>query len=54
MVPVSLSLLQATYSDRAARARVFGVWGMVSGIAAGAGPVVSGVLVATIDWRHAA
>lgn len=51
MVPTSLALLQATYSDRAARARAFGVWGMVSGIAAGAGPVISGLLVASSDWR---
>ncbi|MFD0691691.1 MFS transporter [Actinomadura fibrosa] len=51
MVPASLALLRAAYPDGAARARAFGVWGMVSGIAAGAGPVVGGVLVGALGWR---
>ncbi|MGH7697681.1 MAG: MFS transporter, partial [Candidatus Dormibacteria bacterium] len=39
-VPASLSLLQAAYPERAARARAFGVWGGVAGVAAGAGPIL--------------
>ncbi|MFB4297887.1 MFS transporter [Actinomadura sp. NTSP31] len=51
MVPASLALLQAAYTGGAARARAFGVWGMVSGIAAGAGPVLGGVLTGAFGWR---
>lgn len=51
MVPASLALLRNAYPDRGSRARAFGVWGMVAGIAAGAGPVLGGVLVFTVGWR---
>lgn len=51
MVPASLSLLQDIYTEPGARARAFGIWGMVSGVAAGAGPVLGGVLVASLGWR---
>lgn len=51
MVPASLALLRQAYPDRKARARAFGVWGMVAGIAAGLGPVIGGILAATIGWR---
>ncbi|TQL90188.1 DHA2 family methylenomycin A resistance protein-like MFS transporter [Actinoallomurus bryophytorum] len=51
MVPASLALLRNAYPDRGSRARAFGVWGMVAGIAAGAGPVLGGVLVFTAGWR---
>ncbi len=51
MVPTSLSLLKAAYSDKAARARAFGVWGTVSGLAAGAGPVLGGLLASGTGWR---
>ncbi len=50
-VPTSLSLLQTSYTDRAARARAFGIWGGVAGIAAGAGPVVGGALVSSLGWQ---
>ncbi|MFG2827246.1 MFS transporter [Streptomyces sp. NPDC048434] len=51
MVPASLALLRTAYPDRAARARAFGVWGTVAGLAAGTGPVLGGVLVAGLGWR---
>ncbi|HEY3506343.1 MAG TPA: DHA2 family efflux MFS transporter permease subunit [Actinocatenispora sp.] len=51
MVPASLALLRHAYPDTAERARAFGVWGMVAGIAAAAGPVVGGALVSTVGWR---
>ncbi|MGH9128720.1 MAG: DHA2 family efflux MFS transporter permease subunit [Acidimicrobiales bacterium] len=50
-VPASLSLLQAAYPERAARARAFGVWGGVAGVAAGAGPILGGLLVVGFGWR---
>lgn len=51
MVPASLALLQAAYPDRAARARAFGVWGGVAGIAAASGPIIGGLLVTGLGWR---
>lgn len=51
MVPASLALLRHAYPDAAARARAFGVWGMVAGVAAAAGPVVGGALVSAVGWR---
>jgi DHA2 family methylenomycin A resistance protein-like MFS transporter len=50
-VPASLALLQAAYSDQAARRRALGIWGGVAGVAAGAGPVVGGALVSALGWR---
>ena len=50
-VPSSLALLLAAYPDRAGRARAFGIWGGVAGIAAAAGPVVGGALVTGLGWR---
>ncbi|MFE7288894.1 MFS transporter [Streptomyces noursei] len=51
LVPASLTLLRAAYPEPAARARAFGLWGAVAGLAAGAGPVLGGVLVAAFGWR---
>ncbi len=51
LVPASLALLQATYPDRAVRARAVALWGAVASVAFGAGPVVGGVLVSAFDWR---
>src|SRR5579863_3627354 len=50
-VPASLSLIQATFSERAARRRALGLWGGVAGIAGGGGPVVGGPLVSLLGWR---
>src|SRR5690242_7736668 len=51
LVPNSLSLLRTAYPGQAVRARVFGVWGMVGGIGAAFGPVLSGLLVTAFGWR---
>jgi DHA2 family methylenomycin A resistance protein-like MFS transporter len=50
-VPASLSLIQATYSDRADRRRALGAWGAVAGIGGGGGPVLGGLLVSALGWR---
>ena len=47
----SLALLQQVYSAPAARARAFGLWGAIAGVAATAGPLVGGVLTSTVGWR---
>ncbi|WP_236573430.1 MFS transporter [Streptomyces sp. GS7] len=51
LVPASLALLRAACPDPASRARAFGLWGMVAGLGAGAGPVLGGVLVTALGWR---
>ncbi|MGW2562114.1 DHA2 family efflux MFS transporter permease subunit [Streptomyces sp. NPDC001514] len=51
LVPASLALLQATYPDRAVRARAIAIWGAVASVAFGAGPAVGGLLVSGLDWR---
>ncbi|NEB78998.1 MFS transporter [Streptomyces sp. SID14478] len=51
LVPASLGLLQATYPDRALRARAVAVWGAVASVAFGAGPVVGGLLISAGGWR---
>ena len=51
LVPTSLALLQASFSEPAARARAVGAWGGVAGVAAAGGPVVGGVLAGAVSWR---
>lgn len=51
LVPASLALLQASFPDRAVRARAIAVWGGVASVAFGAGPAVGGLLVSGTDWR---
>ncbi|WP_405497662.1 MFS transporter [Streptomyces sp. NBC_00096] len=51
IVPGSLALLQQVYRSPAERARAFGLWGSMAGIAASAGPLLGGLLVDTVGWR---
>ena len=51
LVPASLALLQQVYPTPEARARAFGLWGAIAGVAATAGPLVGGVLTSTVGWR---
>ncbi|MNG66955.1 Multidrug resistance protein stp [compost metagenome] len=50
LVATSLSLLQKIFSEPADRARAFGVWGGVGGVAVATGPVLGGVLISTFGW----
>jgi DHA2 family methylenomycin A resistance protein-like MFS transporter len=44
-------LLRAAYPGEAERARAFGVWGGIAGVAAASGPIVGGVLTSFVSWR---
>ncbi|QBD75732.1 DHA2 family efflux MFS transporter permease subunit [Ktedonosporobacter rubrisoli] len=50
-VPASLALLNHTFPDARERDRAIGIWGAVAGIAAGAGPVIGGLLINVLGWR---
>jgi EmrB/QacA subfamily drug resistance transporter len=49
--PVALSIIANTFTDARERARALGVWGAVFGLSMALGPVVGGILVATVGWR---
>ena len=49
--PVALSIISQVFVGRAERARVFGVWGAVMGVAMALGPMVGGALIELGDWR---
>ena len=51
LVPSSLALLRATYSNPPERARAVGAWGAIAGVGAASGPIVGGVLVGLVSWR---
>lgn len=52
MLPNSLALLNhACGHDRALRARAVGLWTAAGAISTAAGPVVGGLLIATLGWR---
>jgi DHA2 family methylenomycin A resistance protein-like MFS transporter len=51
LVPCSLALLNHTFHDEAARAKAVAVWAAGASVALAAGPVVGGMLIASIGWR---
>ena len=47
----SLALIAHTFVEPRARRRALAVWGAVSGVGLASGPVVGGILVASVGWR---
>lgn len=50
MTPLSLAIISATFSGKQ-RGIAIGIWGGVSGLATGIGPVIGGILVKHIGWE---
>lgn len=51
VIPLSLTIVTATFSDHQARAKAIGIWSAVSAIALVAGPGLGGFLVDGLGWR---
>jgi DHA2 family methylenomycin A resistance protein-like MFS transporter len=51
LMPCSLALITHSFVEPQARRRALAVWGAMSGVGLAAGPVVGGILVASIGWR---
>jgi EmrB/QacA subfamily drug resistance transporter len=51
LVPGSLTIIRAVFTDERRRAAAIGLWSMSSGLALAAGPALGGVIVDAIGWR---
>jgi MFS transporter, DHA2 family, methylenomycin A resistance protein len=51
LVPCSLTLLNHAYPDAKDRARAVGLWAAGASVALSAGPLIGGLLIASLGWR---
>ncbi len=51
LVPSSLTLLNHAYTEPAARSHAVGLWLAGASLALSGGPLIGGVLIATLGWR---
>src|SRR5712692_6638825 len=50
-MPSSLAILGRAYTEPRQRAQAIGIWSSITAIAGASGPVLGGLLVATLGWR---
>ncbi len=51
LIPLSLTMLTATFTDEQSRTKAIGIWSAVSALALVAGPGLGGLLVDALSWR---
>jgi EmrB/QacA subfamily drug resistance transporter len=51
VAPGTLTVLTTTFTDKAQRARAFGMWGAVSGAGGAVGVLIGGVITQWLSWR---
>src|ERR1035438_785383 len=51
LIPGSLAIIRATFSDERQRSIAVGLWSTSAGIAMAAGPALGGVIVDALGWR---
>ncbi|MGA8725747.1 MAG: MFS transporter [Acidimicrobiales bacterium] len=51
LAPATLTIITATFTEPAARARALGVWSAVASAGASAGALLGGILVEFLSWR---
>ena len=49
--PVALSIIANAFPEPKARGRAVGIWGAVTGVSLGIGPLIGGALTETMGWR---
>jgi EmrB/QacA subfamily drug resistance transporter len=49
--PVAMAIIATTFPDRAERSRAIGVFGAMSGLSLGLGPILGGALVDSLGWH---
>jgi DHA2 family methylenomycin A resistance protein-like MFS transporter len=50
IVPTSLALINAAYTNKKARTQAIGIWSSTGGIAAASGPILGGILTHFFGW----
>ena len=51
LIPLSLTIVPATFTDEKARTKAIGIWSAVSAIAMVAGPGLGGLMIDSLSWR---
>ncbi|MGK0607185.1 MFS transporter [Enterococcus gilvus] len=50
--PVAMSIITNVFTGKLERAKAVGLWGSVTGISLGVGPILGGLLVTYLNWRY--
>ena len=50
--PVAMSIITQVFTEKLERAKAIGLWGSVTGISLGMGPIIGGLIVSYFSWRY--